>query len=249
LHKLGEHLNAFAESRLDIATWAQGIRTSDLWSLFQDEAVVKHIRARIADRVQFFGVMAQLYVWGLIRQRGISCTMQEKDSLPDLLLHLGQNVVIPSEVKDFHTSKNPNNLADVISKANKQIKVVDPGGSGLLFLRIRRSTLVPGTNDGYPADIAPHIAACMRFLTFSKYRSVAKIIAFWDDLAIVNAQGVPFYFFRRNSRVLEHPGPRKPVPIQGKDLALGQTLEIWIERQSKTARSLRPGEKPLPRPI
>src|SRR5450755_1280271 len=66
--------------------------------------------------------IAQLYVWGMLRQSGISCVMREIIGLPDVSVYVNRSTIVAGEIKDIHTSKNPDNLAKVVLKANSQIK-------------------------------------------------------------------------------------------------------------------------------
>jgi hypothetical protein len=210
--------------------------------------VLEQVRKRVNDPAQFWDQMVGLQCWSLLRSRGLSVDVVEREGLPDLRASVGE----PSgsqwiEAKRIRLGTNPERVRSVISTANKQIKRADEG-VGSVYLQIERPEQRVVFGDEIPPRIQPYINEVYRELGSSFSRSVADVIVAWDDYMVLDSPpDSSLYALRRRSLVIGHTAPRAPSALPGRALDLGQTVTLpieWLgaEHQPVATPSIRIGE-------
>ena len=199
------------------------------WKIVGDENAKKQIKARLLDPSQFWIQLSVLNCWSLLRSKGFVAELIEATGFPDILVNKGLKNESWVEVKHIQPTTNPTHVRQTIVKANSQIKRAKPEGVGVLFLYFERSTQRAVFDDATPADVEPYLAAVRRELASGFSKSVSQVIVAWDDHIILGEPPDPTaYFFRRVSKLLEHPSPRTSPMLASDTLALGRTVMTMI---------------------
>ena len=230
---------------LDRLAQTGGQLDEQLWEIVGDENARKQIRARLLDPSQFWIQLSVLNCWSLLRSKGLVAELIEATGFPDILVNRGQTNECWLEVKHIQPTTNPTHVRKTIVKANNQIKRAKPDGVGLLFLYFERSAQRAVFDDTPPADVEPYLAAVKRELESGFSKSVSQVIVAWDDHIILGGPPEPTaYFFRRVSKVVEHPAPRASPILASDALTLGRTVMTMI-RWSRLPGSKQPRLEPI----
>jgi hypothetical protein len=185
-----------------------------------------HVQSRIRNSSQFEDVLAQLFVWGLLREAGFEARMSEALNEPDIEVSIASGS-IPIEVKHIHESKNPAGVRAIIKKANSQIKA-SGYATGIVWIVIQRPIEVPVLSDELPADIDQYVHEARRALVGGSNRSAGQVVISWSD--VLTAGQYPLdalYAVRHRSTLLEHPAPRAEPLLPTGSIQLGRTVTIW----------------------
>lgn len=114
-----------------------------------------------------------------------------------------------------------------MTKANNQIKGPNPHGSGVLFLSFARSGGSSGTDDEPPPDVSPFIDLVSRRLRSGQLRSIARVVASWDDWFVIQPRSDAVVFtLRRRSLVFDHAAPRARLPFDASAIDIGLTAFV-----------------------
>jgi hypothetical protein len=211
----------------------------DFWTSIADQSSQKEIRARLLDPTQFEVQLSVLNCWSLLRSRGFNAELLEVMGFPDLLVNRGLPTETWLEVKHIQPSTNPPHVRRVIVKANRQIKKATSEGVGIVFLYLERSKQRAVLDDAVPADVQLYLSQVEREIASGSSRSVAQVIVAWDDYMMIGDPPQPTaYFFRRVTRVLEHPNPRKTPTFPLEALQLGRTLVTSVNWRRSTSTGL-----------
>jgi hypothetical protein len=162
----------------------------------------------------------------------------EGEQTPDLLLEPSTIHETVAEAKFIHASAGDAAVRRRIGKANRQMREWlanerSREGSGVLFLWLDRVPTQghipldspppsPLGEDPPPDDLADRVAAIQACLASGRHRSVAVVVAVWDDYSLAGTwPGPTTHFFRRRAQVFTHPKPREEVAIPLDKLVLG----------------------------
>lgn len=146
--------------------------------------------------------------------------------MPDICIDT-TNGPVWAEVKRLRTSSQPRRVADVMAKANRQIKVPNPDGAGVLFLSFARLDGSTGTDDEPPPDVSPFIDLISRRLQSGQLRSIARVVASWDDWIVPRPRRDAVVFtLRRRSLVFDHDDPRARLPFDQSSVDIGLTVMV-----------------------
>jgi hypothetical protein len=214
-----------------------GVEAKQFWEVVGDENTKKEIQARLLDPSQFWIQLSVLNCWSLLRSKGFVAELIEATGSPDILVNKGLKNETWVEVKHIQPTTNPTHVRKTIVKANNQIKRARPDGVGILFLYFERPAQRTVFDDTIPADVEPYLAAVKRELASGFSKSVSQVIVAWDDYMVLGGPPEPTaYFFRRVSKVLEHPSPKARPILASNTLTLGRTVMTMI-RWSRLASS------------
>jgi hypothetical protein len=231
---------------LDFSTWAPRPPYDDFWDFVDADARAWTV-GELRKPDQFEDVMAELFTWGWLRSESFNGRRVNEEGQSDLVIDLDATAW-RCEVKRIHVGTPVTRVAQVVAKANSQIKRTDPESAGTLFLSVARSGARAAFDDRIPNDVQPYVDA-VREAIRAQNRSVAQVIVMWDDVMILGNPPEPvLYAFRRRSVVVEHPGPRVRSPIPSDALNVGRTATVWIRWTPSRAGAAAPGATPL-RPI
>lgn len=214
---------------IDRSTWAVVPSDNDFWDFLPDPRVRRHVETTIVVPDQFENTIAEVFVWGWLRQEGHEAELIGDEASPDL--RVGRDTPTPlwADVKVVDFESAVRRARDDVTKANRQIKRVDPDGAGILFLRVSRSLARLTLDDRVPTDVGVFLDELRRALVRDRCRSVGAVVATWDEHLIVgNPPGRVLYVLRRRSIVVEHPDPRKPLALDPDAFAIGRTATAWV---------------------
>lgn len=220
-----EFVSTAARLFLDRMTWASGIGVETRLDEVLDVASRRHVIERARAKNSFNDVTAELYFWGWLRSKGFDAYLHEKKG-PDIVVEGQRRFWV--EVKRIQHSTKPERARDVVKKANKQIRSVDPDGCGILFIHVTRSGESQPLQDVVPTDVQAYIDQIERTLRGHHCRSVAHVVVAWDELFWKqNMQdGSNMFATRRRSTILSHRFPKSDLPVTANELEVGHTT-IW----------------------
>jgi hypothetical protein len=237
-----------AEMLMDRSAWAVAPSKPDgYWGFITDPAARKHVEDTILVDRQFDETIAELFVWGWLRQEGFPAELIGEEAKPDTLVGRASSDEVWVEVKCVNEGSVERAVVRQIDKANKQIKRVNPTGSGVVFLRIDRPIERAAFDDRIPSDVRPYLAEVEAALSGTRFKSVARAVLTWDDVLIL---GDPprrtLYLVRRRSVVADHAGPRSKMTIPAARYEVGRTVTIWATWSSPDSLPAAPqGSRPM----
>ncbi len=221
---------------LDFTTWAPEPPYEDFWDFLEAETrrwTVQMIR----NPEQYEDVMAELFVWGWLRQQDLDARRINVEGQSDIVVGSED---WPCEVKRIHIGTGTGRIGKVLSKANRQIKARGSDQAGTAFISIARTDCREALDDRLPNDVTPFIDATRAALRSGQNRSVAQAVVSWDDVQALGEPPMPMlYVFRRRSVVVEHPEPRQRGPYSVEDVTVGRTATTWIRWDGPTEASAR----------
>lgn len=249
LEREPEHVAALITLFLDKVTWARPDRQASALLSIGDSASRDFVARNLREANLFEDVMAELHTWGWLRSRGLDVRLAEEEGMPDI--RVAGDVPFFAEVKRIGTSANAARARKAIGDANKQLKKADPDRSGVVFIYIHRdgATLM---SDDIPSDVRPFLDEIQRALQGSFFRSVACVVAIWDDSKFLGGHGrggLRRYVARRQSRIFKHVSPRSQPSITDDDLNLAFTTLMVVEdpvREALFADQLRSHQIAVP---
>lgn len=209
---------------IDQSTWATASSTDFFISIGDDEARLQ-LRQRLRSQVAFGDAVAELFTHGWLRSEGFAVDLFGAEGLPDLRITRSDSVVW-ADVKHLRPGSSLGRVRDHIKKANKQIRRVDPDGSGIVFLKLGRPTGATGTSGKPPPDIQPLLDQAIRQLHSGHTRSVALVVAFWDDWLTFPGPRQVTNALRRQSKILLHPEPRRVPTLRPSDVDIAFTAVV-----------------------
>lgn len=210
---------------LDFSSWAPTPPYVDFWSFLDGETRAWTVGA-LRKPDQFEDVMAELFVWGWLKSQRLDVHRVNEEGRSDIVVASGDES--QCEVKRIHVGTAERRVAEVVKKANKQIKQSDPDGAGTLFLSLGRSPNRAAFDDRVPNDIEPYLEAARSAVKVHN-SSVGRIVVMWDDVMILGDPPEPvLYAFRRRSAVIEHQAPRAAPTLSADVLNVGRTAVIGV---------------------
>jgi len=234
-------LYSLAELSINAGTWERTVDPADLWSIIVDPLLKNRIEGRLIDESQYHDTLAELYIWGSMRQKGITTELTDDPGMPDLRLYVSASDVVPAEVKVVHEGTLPAAVRRHIEKANRQIKRFAPDRGGIVYMFFERSEPARVQIDASePAGfLIPYREAAIKVLASTMYRSVASVVLIWDEYLAVgeNADGPTLYAFRRQFEVLHHKSGRPTGPLDERIYEVGFSMRLWDIRQHNIARN------------
>ena len=145
-----------AQLVMDLSSWAKAADILNPWVFLPEE-----IRARILQTIlkpgAYQDMLAQLYIWGSLRERGISSKLIERPGMPDLLMYCPDGDEIGGEVKCVRSTSAAETVKSAVKKANSQLKTLSASKGGTLFVRVLRHDLL-AVSDETPGDVKPIVA-------------------------------------------------------------------------------------------
>lgn len=200
-----------------------------------DEAQALQTEKRITNQSQYEDTTLELFAWGALRLAGVPAELQERDGEPDI--RISSRYI---EVKRLHLGKRPEQLRNVLMKANKQIKRTSPGTAGTVLLYVETSGEAAAFDDAVPPEIEPYVTAVGRVLGSSHGRHVGQVALSWDDFMVLGHRPDPvLYAIRRRVLVLDHRSPVSPPLGTDWVAVFGFTSTLWI-RYTPTSGRVRP---------
>ncbi len=218
---------SLATMLFDRSNWAEIPDGDDFWlALVGNQSLAVEFAARIEEPDQYRDTLAELFTCGWLRTEGFDAELEPGPSMPDICIDTTEGPVW-AEVKRIRTSSRPRRVADVMTKANRQIKVPNPDGAGVLFLSFARLDGSTGTDDEPPPDVSPFLDLVSRRLHSGQLRSIARVVASWDDWIVLQpTRNAVSFFLRRRSLVFDHDYPRAPLPFDGSAVDIGLTAMV-----------------------
>lgn len=218
---------SLATMLFDRSNWAEIPDGDDFWlALVGNPSLAVEFAERIEDPDQYRDSLAELFTCGWLRTEGFDAELEPGPSMPDICIDTTEGPVW-AEVKRIRTSSQPQRVADVMAKANRQIKVPNPAGAGVLFLSFARLDGSTGTDDEPPPDVSPFLDLVSRRLQSGQLRSIARVVASWDDWIVRQpSRDAVVFTLRRRSLVFDHDYPRAPLPFVGSAVDIGLTTMV-----------------------
>lgn len=234
-------LYSLAELSINAGTWERTADPADLWSIIVDPLLKNRIEGRLIDESQYHDTLAELYIWGSMRQKGITAELTDDPGMPDLRLYVNSVDVVAAEVKVVHEGTVPTAVRRHIEKANRQIKRFSPDRSGIVYMFFERSEPARAeVNVSEPAPfMIPYREAAIKVLASNVFRSVASVVLVWDDYLVVgeNTDGPILYAFRRQFEVLHHKSGRPTALLDKRVYEVGFSMRLWDIRRGNIARN------------
>jgi hypothetical protein len=222
-----EAAEALARQVLDVSSWVGKRAPDDVWAPL-DADTQRWTVEMLKDAGQFEDVMTELFTWGWLERDGFDAHRVNQEGESDIVIDQ-EAVRWRVEVKRIHMGTSSSRVADVLKKANRQIKKSDPERPGSVFIGIARSEMREALDDRIPNDVAPYIAAARAVLHPGQLRSIAQTTIMWDDVMSLGSYPDPvLYAFRRRSVVVKHPESRGTPPSWFSRLQLGHTATLWV---------------------
>lgn len=221
-----------AQVTMDAHSWGKTADVANAWNFIPEEPAKSRVTQTILNPESYQDMLAQLYVWGALRERGISSRLREQHGMPDLAIYLPDGSAIGGEVKCLRITSKAKNLTNLVGKANSQLKNFDSQRSGILFIRM----LCPAFrvfDDSVPADLHPFFDVLQKALASDHYKSVGQLIVSWDDYMLHESKKGRFYAFRRRSVPLQHRKPRSGPRISTDRLLLGSTFTVVVRNKTE----------------
>lgn len=220
-----EQVNLAVESLrewIDTDTWYPASPGPTLWDFIVDDNTRTSTIARLSDADGFPDVVAELFYCGWLRGQGLNADRIEEGGRTDIAVERGTATEIRVEVKRIHRGTNPENVRNIVRKANSQIKASDPAGGGILFLSldVPLQCILPG------GEFQPTLRAYLdvaKSATRSDNSSVGAVVASWDEFEVKGDWGevIEVVLYRRFA-VIGHPAARvEPAVALGR--LVGQT--------------------------
>lgn len=211
------------QQMLDESTWVPEKLGADFWSFLPDTRTRARTVGALNNEAQYDDTMAELFYWGWLRQQGYVAERRERDGLPDITVSLDGGIQVRAEVKRLRYRSAIRRVAEIIKKANKQLRRQPVPGSGVLFisLDIPLEPALPG--DAVPESVQLYERA-VRAATQSDNSSVGQVVITWEDFSRHGDPPDPVgYFVRRRSIAIEHAAPQCLPAIPSQQLTVGQT--------------------------
>jgi hypothetical protein len=213
---------ALAAMVFDRTTWAFLQEQDDFWAFLSNADARRKVQSRIRNPTTFDDVLAELFIAGWLRSKGVAAELLEKEGFPDLELEWDHR---PSwaEVKRIRVGTSVARIQAVLKRANTQIKRTQ--GTGVVYILIGRPAARAAFDDRTPSDIRPYVAEVERRLASGLLRSVSEVVLVWDDRMIFDdVSGQILHAFRRTSRHLSHRAPRSACALPKEALTVGSTF-------------------------
>ncbi|HYI79534.1 MAG TPA: hypothetical protein VEW67_01580 [Thermoleophilaceae bacterium] len=214
---------------IDTANWAPEEITDDFWSFLDDDDVRIKTTAALRDAGQFLDTLAELSIWGFLRNAGLEARRVEEEGLSDIVIDEGGDAEVRGDVKRIRRSSAVSRVGEVIQKANKQVKKSEPQGGGAVFILLDVPLRAAPSDDGVP-QVVSHYAREARAAIRQHNSSINHVVLVWDDYVTHgNFPDPVMYALRRRSIVLEHSAPRVSARLHAQQLEIGQTLVTTIK--------------------
>jgi hypothetical protein len=223
-------LKALSQFGYDRMYWLEDRNFDELVS---DPLLRKFLVDRLPIVSQFEATLTELFVWGWLKVRGLSPTLQEQTGQPDLRLMIAGQPIY-GDVKAMMPGTQISRVKAILQKANKQIKQGGAEASGLCFLRIVEPQLQRPDRDGTD-KVPPHVALVIEALKSELQKpfnaSVGQVIVIWEQHTLTgDIPGWINVLGTRNAEVLLHAHPRGPV-LENGDLAPKATIAFNVRIQ------------------
>ena len=213
-----EQLGEIAVMQIDQRMWPTPASADDPWSFLPSDKLRNEMKRRLREPGSFGDTLAELYVWGYLRDKGFSVTLTDKEGEADLAVQHG-DAVVHGDVKRVRIGSSPNAAGRAVTKANRQVKrTVGDDRAGVAFIQVERPVERVAIDDRVPADVQAFVEEVRIELAGESNKSIAAAIIFWDDVLIADGNGDAGYFFRRRATVVEHANARSALPLDPDDL-------------------------------
>ncbi|WP_303903594.1 hypothetical protein [Thiohalomonas denitrificans] len=121
-----EVLREITSALLDRSVWAVVPSGADYWAFIPNVNARKRVRENILDPDQFNDTVAEVFFWSWLHEQTQAAELLEETGLPDIVIAPGTHTEVWAEVKRVRLGKSPMRIAEVIGKANRQIKNAQP---------------------------------------------------------------------------------------------------------------------------
>jgi len=239
-----EPVAALASVGLDFSVWTPDPPFDDFWD-FLDEETRRWTVGIMENPDQYGDAMAELFVWGWIREQGIPAVRVNAEGRSDILV--GADRDWSCEVKRIRKGTKPEHIRKVLAKANRQIKATAVDGGGSVFIMVERAPRRVALDDRVPNDVQRLVEATRRALHAGQLRSIAQVVVAWDDVMMAGEAPEPMlYAFRRRSLIIEHPAPRQPARYPAKQMEIGRTMITMIRYEDRDKPEASPSLAAIP---
>lgn len=209
-------------------------------STYGSPSVVKRIRSEIADPDKYGDVMLELTyaAWHISRGHHVQPTDEQATADFELLIP-GHDLPLYTDCKRIKKYTNDSRFADVIKKANKQIKTSSKGKDclGLVAIDIADKIEPPQElTDQFPAEVQ-RLSSVTHDILKKHYTSVSAVMLFWNEFSMLGKPPEEVrsrIALRRRTHLIRHMEPRKPLPDSSLLSETGNTVEFNIYWHQRT---------------
>ena len=121
---------------MDAHSWGKTADVANAWNFIPEEPAKSRVTQTILNPESYQDMLAQLYVWGALRERGISSRLREQHGMPDLAIYLPDGSAVGGEVKCLRITSKAKNLTNLVGKANSQLKNFDSQRPGYIYKNV-----------------------------------------------------------------------------------------------------------------
>lgn len=224
---LAEHVDVqllVSQQWMNMRTWGPQVSGDRFWGFLPDEATRARTVSGLADSDQHQDTLAELFYWGWLEQQGLSAVRVEEEGVSDIVIRRGASDEVRVEVKRIRAGSDPLRVAEVIKKANKQIKKSDPQGGGVVFISLNVPMRRALPDEAAPNDVQRYVEAATR-ATRVNNSSVGKVVLSWDDFMTHGEwPELTTLAVRRRSVVVDHANPLVSSRLSSEEVDIGMTL-------------------------
>jgi len=203
-------------------------------------SVIKRIQSEIVDSEKFDDLLVELTyaAWHISSGHNVKPTEEQGTADFEILIP-GHAFPIYTDCKRIKRDTSYSRFADVVKKANKQIKASSKGRDcfGLVAIDISSRIEPPEKlTDKFPTEVQ-RVSAMIQNILKEHYTSVSAVVLLWNEFSMLGnplQQPKSSIALRRRTCFIRHVHPSKALPNSSILSGIGNTVEfnIYWQRQS-----------------